>query len=169
MPTTVLNHSKEVGAISNFPPKKEYCNYMRHREVYEYMTEYYKHHDCEKYIRFNTEVINVRKSEDYDETGRFLVTVKDKIFGKVSTDTYDGVMVCTGHFNVPIIGEFPGLDKFKGTVIHTHSLKTVEKFKGQNVLIIGNGCSGLDAAEVLCSVAKQVKQMLIIIIFSYLI
>lgn len=156
MPTTVLNHSKELGAASNFPPKKEYSNYMRHSDVFKYITEYYKHHGCEKYIQFNTEVINVRKAEDYDESGRFCVTVKNKISGKVLTDVFDGVMVCTGHFNWPKIDNFPGIEKFKGTVMHTHSLKTVEKFKGQRVLIIGTGCSALDAAEVTSSVAKQV-------------
>lgn len=156
MPTTVLNHSKEIGAASNFPPRKEYNNFMRHQEVFQYLTEYYEHHQCEKYIHFNTEVINVKKADDYDATGRFLVTVKDKISGKVSTDIYDGVMVCTGHFTIPKMEHFPGLENFKGTVMHTHSLKTVEKFKGQNVLIIGAGCSGLDAAEVISSVAKQV-------------
>ena len=156
MSTTVLNHSKEIGAASNFPPKKEYSNYMRHRDVFQYITDYYKHHGCEKYIQFNTEVISVKKTEDYDETGRYSVTVKNKVSGKVFTDVFDGVMVCTGHFNWPKVEKFPGMENFKGTVMHTHSLKTVEKFKGQRVLVVGAGCSALDAVEVLSSVAKQV-------------
>ncbi|GBO30301.1 hypothetical protein AVEN_5601-1, partial [Araneus ventricosus] len=35
MPSTIINHSKELGALSTFPPKKESNNFMRHHEIYE--------------------------------------------------------------------------------------------------------------------------------------
>lgn len=157
MSTTIINHSKEMGAFSNFPPKKEYHNYMRHRELLQYLREYFHHIEGEKNVRFNTEVISVKKAEDYESTGRLSVTVKDKVSGEVTTEVYDGVMVATGHFTFPKFESFPGQDKFKGKIIHTHNLKKPDKFSGQNVLVIGTGCSGLDAAEVISSVAKQVR------------
>lgn len=156
MKTTVINHSKEMGALSNFPPKKEYSNYMRHREVMQYFTDYYKHIGCEKFIRFNTLVVNVKKAADYENTGDLSVTVKDKITGEITTDIFNGVMVCTGHFNYPKMETFPGQEDFKGEIIHTHDLKKADKFSDKNVLVIGTGCSGLDAAEVIGTVANQV-------------
>ncbi|GBN43981.1 Dimethylaniline monooxygenase [N-oxide-forming] 5 [Araneus ventricosus] len=42
MPSTIVNHRKEIGAFSNFPPKKEYNSFMSHQELYQYVTEYAK-------------------------------------------------------------------------------------------------------------------------------
>lgn len=162
MPTTVINHSKEMGAASNFPPKKEYCNYMKHTELLQYITDYVKHFDCEKYIRYNMEVLEVKKAIDYDETGKWTVTTKDLNIGKEITETFDGVFVATGHINRPSMPTFPDQEKFKGKIIHTHSLKDVEEFAGQTVVVVGIGCSALDAAVEISRVAKQVSNFIYI-------
>lgn len=156
MPTTTINHSKEMGAISNFPPRKEFSNYMRHSECYQYLIEYVKHSDCERYIRYNIEVLHIKKALDYENTGRWIATSKNVVTGEVMTETFDGVLVATGHINKPIIPKFPGQDKFKGRIIHTHSVKEAEVFAGQTVVIVGIGCSAADAAVEISRVAKQV-------------
>ncbi|XP_035221544.1 flavin-containing monooxygenase 5-like [Stegodyphus dumicola] len=107
MPTTIINHSKEMGALSNFPPKKEYNNYMRHNEMYQYVKDFANEHDCFKHIQFNMMVTCVKRSKDYDETGRWVVTAKNTITGEELTDIYDGVMVCVGHVNRPIMPKYP--------------------------------------------------------------
>ncbi|GIX76797.1 flavin-containing monooxygenase 5 [Caerostris extrusa] len=131
MPTTIINHSKEMGAYSTFPPAKEYNNYMRHGEVYQYFMEYWSEHDCFKHVRVNMDVISVRRAKDYDDTGRWIVTVKDLISNEISSEVYDGVMVCVGHINRPKLAYYPGQENFKGKIIHTHSLKDVSEFKDQ--------------------------------------
>ncbi|XP_015906490.3 dimethylaniline monooxygenase [N-oxide-forming] 2 isoform X3 [Parasteatoda tepidariorum] len=156
MPTTILNHSKEMGAFSNFPPKKEYNTYMKHHEVYEYLMNYATKNDALKHVCFNSEVTDVRRSLDYEETGRWSVTVKNTLTGNVVSDIYDAVLICVGHINRPKWPSYPGLEDFKGEIIHTHSLKGVAKFENKNVVVIGMGCSGLDAAVEISSVAKQV-------------
>ncbi|XP_035229871.1 flavin-containing monooxygenase 5-like [Stegodyphus dumicola] len=156
MPTTIINHSKEMGALSNFPPRKEYNNYMRHDELFQYITEYCTENDCLKHIQLNMMVTCVKRCEDYDETGRWVVTARNTSTAEELTDTFDGVMVCVGHINRPIIPNFPGQEKFKGKIMHTHSLKEVSEFKDQNVLVVGMGASALDAAVGISDVAKQV-------------
>ncbi|XP_054707670.1 flavin-containing monooxygenase 5-like [Uloborus diversus] len=156
MPTTVINHSKEMGAFSNFPPRKEFNNYMKHTEIYEYLKEYVKCKDLERYIRYNMEVVKVRKSEDYKTTGRWSVTARNRLTGEEETDIFDGVMVCIGHINNPYIPVFPGQSDFKGEILHTHSLKGVERYKDKRVVVVGIGCSALDAAVEISRVAKQV-------------
>ncbi|CAL1283936.1 unnamed protein product [Larinioides sclopetarius] len=64
MPTTHMVSSKEISAISNFPPRKEYSNFMKHAQVYEYIQEYAKLHDVLKYIQFNSEVTEVKRCDD---------------------------------------------------------------------------------------------------------
>ncbi|GFR01764.1 dimethylaniline monooxygenase 5 [Trichonephila clavata] len=156
MSTTYLNLSKEMGALSNFPPPKEYNNFMRHQEFYQHATEYCKKNDVFRHVRYNTEVISVKKAFDYDETGRWIVTVKDRITNELITDVYDGVLVCTGHMNRPMMPTFPGQEQFKGKILHSHSLKRVSPYHRKNVVIVGMGCSGLDAAVEISNVAKQV-------------
>lgn len=156
MPTTIINHSKEMGALSNYPPRKEFSNYMKHSDLYQYIIDYAKHFDCEKYIQYNMEVLHIKKALDYEATGKWMATAKNVITGQVTVDTFDGVFVATGHVNRPLIPKFAHQEKFKGEILHTHSLKEVESFTGKNVVIVGMGCSALDAAVEISRVAKQV-------------
>lgn len=158
MPTTIINHSKEMGALSNFPPKKETNNYMRHSELYSYMTDYMKTFDCERHIRYNMEVVRVQKSPDYKQTGRWTAKTKNVITEEIITQTFDGVFIATGHINQPLMPQYPGQEKFKGNILHTHSLKEVEEYSDQTVVVVGMGCSALDAAVETSRVAKQVSK-----------
>lgn len=157
MPTTIINQSKEMGALSNFPPRKEFYNYMKHEQMYQYFNEYAEYNNCEKYVRFNSEVLNVKRTEDYEESGCWLVTWKDKLSTKVSAEIFDGVFIATGHINMPSSPKYPKQETFTGKIMHTHSLKEVDEFSGQNVVIVGTGCSALDAAVEISRVAKQVS------------
>ncbi|KFM62025.1 Dimethylaniline monooxygenase [N-oxide-forming] 5, partial [Stegodyphus mimosarum] len=114
MATTVLNTSKEMSAISNFPPRKELHNYMRPHEMYQYFTEYHSQYECLKHVKFNMMVTSVKRSEDYGETGKWKVTAKNTITEEELADVYDGVMVCVGHMNRPVIPKYPGQEIFKG-------------------------------------------------------
>ncbi|GFT87469.1 dimethylaniline monooxygenase 5 [Nephila pilipes] len=156
MPSTIINHSKEIGALSNFPPKKEYPNYMRHAELYQYFKDIGESCDCFGHMIYNREVISVRRSFDYNETGRWILKIKNTEDGEITTDIFDGVMVSVGHITYPKMCEFPGMDKFKGDIIHSHSLKKVDKFAGKRLCVVGIGCSALDAAVETSTVAKQV-------------
>lgn len=59
MPTTVINHSKEMGAVSNCTADRIYPNYMRHDELFKIMTEIAGKFGCLKHIIFNREVLKV--------------------------------------------------------------------------------------------------------------
>lgn len=165
MPTTVLNHSKEMGALSNFPPNKDYSIYMRQSQMKQYLDDYAESNDCERHIRYRTEVLKVEKSQDYEETGRWSVTSKDLDKEEIFTEVFDGVFVGTGHINTPFIPKYPGQDQFKGEIIHTHGLKEVEPYAGKKVLVVGTGCSALDAAVGISRVAKQVLFQTIPLLF----
>ncbi|GBN61219.1 hypothetical protein AVEN_145459-1 [Araneus ventricosus] len=103
------------------------------------------------------EVLKVRRSDDYEKTGKWTVTVKNRLSGETSTDVYDVVLVCIVHINSPKMPSFPGQDLFKGRIMHTHSLKGVSFCKDKTVVVVGMGCSGLDAAVEASNVGKQVS------------
>ena len=79
-----------------------------------YLHSYAANFDLEKYITYNHDVILVEPASDYDSTGRWTVAVKDRKSGKVTTNTFDAVLVCNGLHNRPHWPDIPGLKSFKG-------------------------------------------------------
>ena len=61
-------------------------------------------------------------------------------------ETFDAVLVCTGHHAEKHEPSFPGLADFKGEVLHSHDYREPSRFIGKRVLIIGIGNSGGDMA-----------------------
>ncbi|TPX59808.1 hypothetical protein PhCBS80983_g02178 [Powellomyces hirtus] len=75
---------------------------------------------------------------------------------KCKSETFDYVIVATGHHWKPRLPEFKGIENFKGGMLHSHSYKVPYPFKDQRVLIVGIGNSGADIATELSHHAKQV-------------
>jgi len=81
-----------------------------------------------------------------DSTDDFSVVVKNLSEDRVliPVKTFDYVIVATGHFSVPNIPSFPGIDKFPGRVLHSHSFRNASQFKDKNVLVVGSSLSAED-------------------------
>ena len=81
-----------------------------------------KHGDLNKFIKYDTKVTNVTFDE---EKKTFLVqtTSADNIGTPHTEETFDYVIVATGHFWAPNFPEFPGIEKFTGRVLHAHDYK----------------------------------------------
>ena len=111
----------------------------------------------ERYVRFRHDVIKVEPNSDYDETGKWVITVRDNTSGQTFDDVVNGVMVCTGHHVQPLVPTYKGQDKFKGQIMHTHSYKKPDVFDNKTVVVVGIGNSGGDAAVELSATAQQVS------------
>ncbi|XP_015923150.3 flavin-containing monooxygenase 5 [Parasteatoda tepidariorum] len=156
MKSTVINSSKEMSAFSDFPPPKEFPNYMHNRKMYKYLMMYAEKFRLLEHIKYNQEVINVVQTPEYDVTGKWIVTSQNTVNKSIEIEIYDGVLICTGHHSLPYTPKFPGQEEYAGRIIHTHSIRVPDSFKDQKVLIIGTGNSALDAAVEISNVAKQV-------------
>lgn len=111
-----------------------------------------------KYVRFRHEVLSLELADDYEETGRWKIRTRNLDTNEIFEDIFDGVMVCTGHHGTISMPTFPGQERFKGRIIHTHSLKHSKGFDDENIVVVGIGNSGGDAAVELSYVAKQVSE-----------
>ncbi|GIY90825.1 flavin-containing monooxygenase 5 [Caerostris darwini] len=156
MKSTIINSSKEVSAFSDFPPPKEYPNYMHNSKMIRYIEMYAEHFDLKRHIIFEHEVQNIEQSADYEDTGRWVVTLQKTGCKDSFQETFDGVMVCAGHHVFPLIPKFPGQEKFRGNIIHTHSYKRPSGYEDKQVLVVGVGNSGGDVAVELSNIASQV-------------
>ncbi|XP_033007220.1 dimethylaniline monooxygenase [N-oxide-forming] 5-like isoform X1 [Lacerta agilis] len=151
-----INTSKEMMSYSDFPIPAEYPNYMHHSKVMDYFRMYAEHFDLLKHIRFKACVCSIKKRPDFPITGQWEVV--SEIYGKQESAIFDAVLVCTGHHIDPYfpLDLFPGVEKFKGKIMHSREYKHPEKFRDQRILVIGLGNSGADISVDLSHVTKQI-------------
>ncbi|MBT2336625.1 NAD(P)/FAD-dependent oxidoreductase [Variovorax paradoxus] len=67
------------------------------------------------------------------------------------------IVFANGIVGAPKIPRLPGLEEFKGKVLHTHDYKTGADWKGRNALVLGTGTSGHDIAQDLYGHGAHVK------------
>ncbi|XP_069497368.1 dimethylaniline monooxygenase [N-oxide-forming] 2-like isoform X3 [Ambystoma mexicanum] len=152
----VTNSSKEMSCYSDFPMPAHFPNYMHNSKFLEYLKLYAEHFNLMKHIKLQTKVCSVKKCPDFITTGQWdVVTEKN---GKQESAIFDAVLVCTGRYvkpNFPL-ESYKGLERFKGTYLHSREYKHPAAFQGKRVLVVGAGNSGVDIATDLSDVAAQV-------------
>lgn len=152
-----INTSKEMTCYSDFPIPKEFPNFMAHRHFKRYLQLYAEHFKLRNFIRFRHMILRVEQAEDFEESGRWVVTYKNLATNSTNKDVFDCVMVCNGHLHEPFIPTFKGLANFTGRVLHTHDYKDFRSFEGKRVLVIGIGNSASDVASELSRHAEHVS------------
>ena len=82
----------------------------------------------------------------YDKVSKqFNVRVKDGVTNQVGEyEAFDYVIVASGHYSVPNIPEFPGIEKFPGRVMHAHDFRDACEFEGKRLLLVGSSYSAED-------------------------
>ena len=120
--------------IPSFPPFEVLNNYILGRA---------EKSDIRRHVRFGTAVRRI----DYDAaSGRFNLRATDLDTQADYEEAFDHVVVATGHFSVPHVPSFPGIDRFPGRVLHAHDFRDALEFKGKRLLIVGGSYSAEDIA-----------------------
>ncbi|XP_013867596.1 flavin-containing monooxygenase FMO GS-OX5 isoform X2 [Austrofundulus limnaeus] len=153
------NLPKEVMMFPDFPFDPQLSSFLPHQEVQRYLDRYCENFHIRTHIRFNTEVRQVRPvvttTEGEERTVTWEVTSSDSSGGQ-ETETFDSVLVCSGHYSDPHLPHIPGLERFKGKVLHSHSYKFADPFSGQTVVVLGAKASGLDISMELARAGAKV-------------
>jgi len=122
-------------AIPSFPPREVLFDYLKGR---------WNQEDIRKYIKFNTVVRDVVYNKATDD---FTVSVKDLVKDQVlDGERFDYVIVASGHYSVPNVPTFAGIEKFPGRVLHAHDFREANEFAGKRLLLIGSSYSAEDIA-----------------------
>lgn len=109
-----------------------------------------------KYIKFRHCILRAEPAANFNSTGQWLVTWLNLDTHQTGTDLFNGVMVCTGHHVTPLVPTFPGQEKFRGVIHHTHGYKKPEGWGDKTVVVVGVGNSGGDAAVELSGISRKV-------------
>lgn len=138
--STVINTSKEMMCFSDFPIPKDFPPFMHNKFVMKYFHLYAQNFDLMKHIRFGTKVLDIKRAQDYDKTGRWEVkycSCEEEAPRDTKMEVFDGVFICTGHHWKISWPSFPGMKEFSGLQMHSHSYKDYKLFEGKKVLVVG--------------------------------
>ncbi|KAJ0061520.1 hypothetical protein NL108_005503 [Boleophthalmus pectinirostris] len=153
------NLPKEVMMFPDFPFDPKLDSFIHHEEVLRYLQQYCDYFKITPHIRFNTAVERVRpvtmETADRKLKTQWEVTSLDNA-GSERTERFDSVFVCSGHYSDPHIPQIPGLQHFKGELLHSHNYRRPEPYSGKTIVILGAKASAIDISMELSSVAQKV-------------
>ena len=120
--------------VASFPPREV---------LYDYIAGRVERSGIRDLIRFNHAVRGVSLSP----SGQFTVTAHDYGAEASVAETFDWVVVATGHFSTPNMPHYPGYETFGGTLLHAHDFRDAVQFADKDVLVIGSSYSAEDIAS----------------------
>ena len=103
---------------------KQIPSYPPREVLFDYITGRVDKSGVKEWVRVNTAV----KSVSYDE-GKELFTVvsNNSVTGEQAVETFDHVVVCSGHFSTPNVPAFAGAETFPGRILHAHDYRSAEE------------------------------------------
>src|SRR5262245_13212979 len=125
--------SRRMSSFDDFPMPADYPDFPSHRQLLAYFTDYARAFQLERHIRLGWHVEQCALRDD----GRWTVRVIAN--GETRVETFDRVLVCSGHHREAFMPTFPGT--FTGTLVHSSGYKRPDPFRGQRVLVVGAGNS----------------------------
>ena len=114
-------------------------DFPHNSEVLKYLNDYVDYFNIRDCIRLNTTVEKIKYKNNL-----WYVTVNS--INGCETHEFDAIAVCSGVFSKPKMPKFPNQEKFTGKIIHSQDYKEPSIFNDRNVVILGNGASGVDIA-----------------------
>lgn len=142
------NLPREVMAFRDYPfdpSRGDSRQFPAHERVREYLEDFARDYDLRRYIQFGTPVERVAP----DGKGGWEVTAE-------TTQPFDAVMICNGHYSRPLVPRLPGMKSFPGLLMHSHNYRSPDRFAGKRVIVFGSGASGMDLAQELSQQAAEV-------------
>ena len=127
---TFNDHFKQP--IPSFPPREA---------LFDYVTARAEQSGIKAQIQFNTAVRHVEYS---DGTGKFTVMVEQVDKERARSEEFDHVIVTTGHYSIPSVPYFDGIDRFPGRVLHSHDFREAREFTGKDIVVVGSSYSAED-------------------------
>lgn len=143
-PGVKLQTHKKTYSFSDMNYKENVSNYPTGEEVLEYLKEYSIKNDLLKHVKFNCNVLLTKNTNNIwhikYKHGKEIKLLKSKF-----------LCICSGFYTKPKMPQFKDINNFKGEIKYIKDWgktgkESIKSFKDKNVLVIGNGPSGLDMA-----------------------
>ncbi|TRX87738.1 hypothetical protein FHL15_011368 [Xylaria flabelliformis] len=136
----------------------------QHRIVH-YLQDIARLHYVTEHVQFHTRVASVTKAAGdarWTVETSTLRVVENTFSVLKKSESFDAVVVASGHYHIPFVPDIPGLaawkDRFPDRVMHSKNYRTPEPFRGKTVLLVGAGASSLDIAREVDTLGGKVYQ-----------
>ncbi|KAK0716456.1 hypothetical protein B0T21DRAFT_339251 [Apiosordaria backusii] len=152
-----------ASSLSAWPEGTE--SVVSQRDVEEYVQNLAEVHGVNAHTLFHTRVDEVKKTPDGSKWELRSVTLEKGEFGVRFIERlslFDRVVVASGHYNMPRIPGIEGLSawktRFPHRIIHSKQYRNPERYRNQNLVVLGAGVSALDICRELDGVANTIYQ-----------
>ncbi|KAJ5279048.1 hypothetical protein N7478_004420 [Penicillium angulare] len=123
------------------------------KEILEYWQRVAQKYDVRKYMKFSTRCVGARWNETMK---KWFVQLFDQMTGETFEDSADLLMTGTGLLNEWKWPSIPGLQSFKGQLLHSACWDEDWESQGKNIAVIGAGSSGI---QIVPALVDKVKRM----------
>ncbi|KAK3083174.1 hypothetical protein FSP39_015743 [Pinctada imbricata] len=154
-----INIPKEIQEFPGFPYPKEWKkSYITRQQCLQYINDFIDHFNIRKNIKTHTYVRDVSPIEiPGSKKVKWNVVISDtRKLDEVKTEIFDSVFVCIGHDWNEYIPNIPGMEDFKGKIMHSRNYRHAELFEGLDVAILGVHFTGEDVSMQIAKHARKV-------------
>ena len=150
--TLRTNLTKYTCSFSDKPWDPALPLYPNREHVHAYLTSYAEPFLAKVDLHLNTEITGTEQVEG----GKWRVIWREADSNTASEGVFDFLVVAPGVQGAPKIPDIPGLDTFRGQVLHSADYKTAAHFAGKKVVTVGPNHSGTDIAADVARVTDRV-------------
>jgi cation diffusion facilitator CzcD-associated flavoprotein CzcO len=141
--------SRRYTRFTDFDFDEKTPRFPTHWDMARYLDAYAQHFGVKERTRFNSPVSQVTPEfVPGKEAPRWRVVAADGY-----EDSYDAVLVATGHLNEP--NDVERFRAFAGEYMHSSAYRVPDPFARKRVCVVGIGNSGVDIASGVCNVAER--------------
>ncbi|KAI1841006.1 hypothetical protein JX266_012787 [Neoarthrinium moseri] len=129
--------------------------FRHHTTIRDWVEGIFGRNGYDKLVGLNTTVERAEKIG-----GEWVLTLRKEKQGRNYwwREHFDGLVVATGHYNVPWFPQIDGLldwdTKFPGSIVHSKHFRGPERFKGKRVIVVG---ASVSSHEVIHEILDAVK------------
>lgn len=128
VPAVLFREKRPLSSYFEAPTNTDITYFRRDDEVLHYLEDYSK--DILQYIRFDTLVNRIRKIPKKPDSC-WIVDVANVKTSEMTTEEFDAVCDCTGHYTRPYIPYVRGLWNYKRRILHAKWFRKPDVFAGQ--------------------------------------
>eukprot|EP00931_Biecheleriopsis_adriatica_P043702 TRINITY_DN2496_c0_g1_i8.p1 TRINITY_DN2496_c0_g1~~TRINITY_DN2496_c0_g1_i8.p1 ORF type:complete len:585 (-),score=130.75 TRINITY_DN2496_c0_g1_i8:352-2043(-) len=145
-----LQVPKELYEFPSHPFPAKHGSFPRGPEVQEYLRDFARVKGIYEKVLLNTAVLSVTPLEGQ----RGWKLHFQKAGEEVQQEDFDFVVVATGMYGTPFVPSVPGVENFRGLVMHAEKFSDKEMAAGKKVIVVGGGKSAIDCAVAAAKVAE---------------
>ncbi|MFV8571433.1 flavin-containing monooxygenase [Marinobacter sp. SBS5] len=126
--------------------------------ILNYIKETSQEYNITQHIAYGMKVVRVEWSSEKAQW-KVIATLEGSEEEQIFTCCF--LMGCTGYYNYDAgyTPEFPGLEKFKGDVVHPQKWTDDIQYKDKKVVIIGSGATAVTLLPAMCDQAEHVTML----------